>query len=170
MPSSSLPSLPTDHIHGTTERSQALLVRTDLETDPDPATCFVSWPCYLTSQLFFFLFLFRKTRTLLFHYYKDWKSVAKIPNILNRYSLCLRSLPPTSFPYQSAVTRAYTPDVPVVCTFCLLGLINGVFTGSWTRGLWEGSIHSTVWSTLALPLEMMKSLYMLCFSNHVANM
>lgn len=73
MPSSSLPSLPADHILGRAERSQAFLVRTHLDSNPDLATCFVCWPRYLISLTQIFVC---KMRTLLFHYYKDWKRVA----------------------------------------------------------------------------------------------
>lgn len=68
MPSSFLPSLPADHIHGRAERSQAFLVRTHLDSNPDLATCFVCWPRYLISLNQIFVC---KMRALLFHYYKD---------------------------------------------------------------------------------------------------
>lgn len=72
------------------------LVRTHLDSNPDLATCFLSWPCYLISLNRIFIC---KMRALLFHYYKDWKRVEmKYPTYLTEIHFLREAFPPTSFP------------------------------------------------------------------------
>lgn len=133
MPSSSLPSLPTEHICDRVERYQTFFSQNRLR--------FKSWPCYLlcvlAMSLFFLKWVFiHKMRTLLFH---GIILRMKFPVYLTDAHFLWEAFFPRHSLHWAARPVYYHKDETLKTSIwfahSVSGLTNSIFTVSWTRGL-----------------------------------